>query len=217
MKLLRMSLHSLAWSKYIISYIPWVLGGYLSHCKDHSPPQEAAALALHHVGRQTQADFHSGKVLKKRKRGWKLLGISNQLWDLPKPSRVSAPAHYAGAAKWECQLQYHTSLNVSTKVTSGIWVSRPKKPPNKQITTKTNKNPPKPPCISLLQPPTIPTYHNIYFIHNPVLGQQSDSKTWEGSSNLNYCMILNMSFIQDASESRGLFHAKSQLWLTVSQ
>lgn len=80
-----MSLHGLPCSKYISFYIPWVFGCSQSCCKDHLPPQEATAPALHHIGRQTQNDFHSGKVLKMGKRGWKLLGIANQLWDLPKP------------------------------------------------------------------------------------------------------------------------------------
>lgn len=98
---------------------------------------------MHHVGRQTHADFHSGKVLKKGKRGWKLLGIANQLQELPKPPRISAQAFYPGAAKWGCQLQYHMSL--STKVTFGIWLSKPKKK-----------------GISPSQTATTPTYHNIY-------------------------------------------------------
>lgn len=125
MKLLRTSLHSLPWSKYISSYVSWVFGCYQSCCKDHLPPHGATAPALHHVGRQTQADFHSGKVLRKGKRGWKLLGIANQLRELPKPPRTSAQARYPGAAKWGCQLQYHMSL--STKVTFGIWLPKPKK------------------------------------------------------------------------------------------
>lgn len=107
-------------SSYTLFPSPCFFGGSQPHCKYHSPLYEATAQALQHAGRQIQAAFEGGRVLRMGRWGWEPSGSCwFELWDLPETPRISAQK--PRAAKWGCLLpQSHMSLSLSTIATFGI-------------------------------------------------------------------------------------------------